>query len=213
DGLGDNVGGVWRIRPGGQGVIAQAIANALGISVEEYDAAVETAREQVINRAVANGLLTQEQADRILERIEAGFGPGMKGFGPAPKGHRMGGWIGGPENSLVAIAADQLGLSVDELVAELQTGKSIAELAEEKGVEVQTIVDAIVAPRAEKLAEAVANGRITQEQADRMLSHMEEMVQNRLSEPFSFDRQRSGDFWRSGLRPDRSGHFHGRGRW
>lgn len=98
------------------------------------------------------------------------FGPGpFHGRGPGfggPMG--MGFPMGGPEYSLIAVAAEQLGMEPTELVTELQAGRTVAELAEERGVALQTIVDAFVAPRAERLAGLVAEGRLTQEQADEM---------------------------------------------
>jgi len=160
--------------------VHQAIADALGISVEEYDAAVDTAHDQVLDEAVAEGVLTQEQADAIQERQELGFGPGMMGRGGrffGPGGWSGRGVMGGAENSLIAVAADQLGMTVDELAAALEDGETtIADLAAAQGIDPQAIVDAYIAGRQELLAEAVADGRITQEQADLMLEHMAEMA-------------------------------------
>ncbi len=50
------------------------MAGILGISVEKYDAALDQAREQVLDKAVEEGNLTQEQADRIRERADEGLG-------------------------------------------------------------------------------------------------------------------------------------------
>jgi len=183
----------------------EAIANVLGISVDDYDAALETAHGQVLEQAVDDGLLTQEQADRIQEQEGRGFGRGM--MGKRAFGHRAS-W-GGPESSLVAVAADELGMTVDELLAELGDDKSIADVANGLGVDPQTIAAAFLAQRAQDLAQAVADGRITQEQADQMLSCMEERVQECLDEPFSFDRCRPGGFRRGGAMPGRLRSFPG----
>ncbi|MEJ2209138.1 MAG: hypothetical protein P8129_08900 [Anaerolineae bacterium] len=158
----------------------EAIAGVLGISVDEYDAAVDTAQQQVLDDAVAEGVLTQDQADRIQERADEGLGFGPKDgfFG----GHGRGGMMGGPrgwgDSSMLAVAAEQLGMSQDDLVAALQDGSTIADLAAEQGVDLQDIVDAYVAQRSEDLTAAVEAGRITQEQADAMIEHMsEEMLE------------------------------------
>ena len=156
----------------------EAIANVLGISVDEYDAAVDTAQQQVLDEAVSEGVLTQEQADRIQERADEGFGFGMKGdfFG----GHGRGGMMGGGDSALLTIAAEQLGMTEEDLVAALQDGSTIADLAAEKGVELQAIADAYVAQKSEDLAAAVESGRITQDQADAMIERMSEEVLERL---------------------------------
>ena len=53
------------------------LADALGITVEELNAAYDAARVAAIEQAVEAGLLTQEQADWIL----SGEALGMHGFG------------------------------------------------------------------------------------------------------------------------------------
>jgi len=115
---------------------------------------------------------------------QEGIGPFGRGMGVGPgRGFGIRGAWGGPENSLVAVAAEVLGLERAELVAELQDGKTIADVAEEQGVELDAIVEAFIAPKAEHLAELVTDGRLTQEEADEMLAQMTEHVTARLSEP------------------------------
>lgn len=187
----------------------EAIAGVLGISVDEYDSAVDTAREQVLDEAVAEGVLTQERADLMQERAAEGFGPGMQGgfFGGRGHGGMMGGFGGRGDSSLLAIAAEQLGMTQEDLLAELQDGSTIADLAAEQGVELQDIADAYIAQRAEDLAAAVEAGRITQEQADAMLEHMSEEMLECLEGDFAFGgpgkggRGRHGGFGSGGMRP------------
>jgi hypothetical protein len=198
-----------------------AIAGALGIGVDEYDAAVDAAREQVLEEALSEGVLTQEQAERMRERFAEGSGPrGMRGFGDrgAMMGRRggFGAMMGGSQGSLLSVAAEELGLTVQELTAELQDGKSIAAVASEKGVEPQAIVDAFMAQRADWLAQSVAEGRITQQQADWMLEHMQEQVRAHLDAPFTgaggrgdcFGDQSEGT-WQRGPGMMRQGGFRG----
>jgi hypothetical protein len=97
----------------------------------------------------------------------------------------MGPRWGGSTGSLVTVAAEQLGMTPAELTAELQAGKTIAQVAAEKDVALDTIVEAFVAARAEQLAELVANGQLTQEQADAMLAAMRANVTARLSEAWA----------------------------
>jgi len=116
--------------------------------------------------------------------------PSAPMFGPAEGRGERGGRgfdlsVGHEGTSLMTVAAEQLGMTVEELVAELRDGKTIAQVAEEKGVSLDSIIDAYLAPRAEALEQAVADGRITQEQADRMLANMREMVESRLNAAFT----------------------------
>jgi hypothetical protein len=101
-------------------------------------------------------------------------------------GFRMGpSGIGGPQNSLVAVAAKALGIDQTALVAELNTGKTIADVANENGVALDKIVDAYVAPRVTALQAAVDAKRITQAQADAALVTMKAQVTAQLSEKFT----------------------------
>jgi hypothetical protein len=89
----------------------------------------------------------------------------------------------GPANSLVAVAAEKLGMTQAELAAQLRDGKSIAQIAAEKQVALDTIVDAFIAPRKAHLETLVANGRLTQAQMDAMLATMRANVTARLNQP------------------------------
>jgi len=174
--------------PGFRARIHDTIADVLGISVEAYDAALDTAHDQAIDEAVAEGLLTQEQADQMQERMEQGgrlggpMGFGGRGMDAAPFGARpdfggrqgFGGAMSFRGDNPVGVAAEILGLSEEDLLTELQDGKSIADVAAEQGVDPQAIADAYVAQVSESLAQAEADEKITQEQADAMLSNIEE---------------------------------------
>jgi peroxiredoxin len=121
------------------------LAEALGISVDELQAAQQQAREAAIQQALDDGLITQEQADRMQQSDGRRFGPGGPGFrgrgGPDFHGPRDGGI------DHQALLAEALGISVDELQAAQKE-------AREAG-----------------LQQALDEGLITQEQVDLMQAH------------------------------------------
>ncbi len=96
--------------------------------------------------------------------------PGMRGFGRG-----LGGEVG------LAAAAEALGMTTEELSAELWAGKSLADIAEEKGVDLvelqATVQSAVEAARVtamqEAIDQAVEDGTITQENADWLLEGIE----------------------------------------
>jgi hypothetical protein len=90
--------------------------------------------------------------------------------------------LGGPEQSLVAVAAEQLGLSQADLVAELQAGQTLAKVITAHGGSPEQIVENFLVARSEQLAGLVAAGQITQEQADSWLVTMEENATSRLDQ-------------------------------
>lgn len=75
------------------------------------------------------------------------------------------------QDEMKAVVAGALGISVDELEAAKEAGTRLPDLAEELGVDLQTVHDAVQAYRETAVADAVASGLITQEQADQILSH------------------------------------------
>ena len=64
---------------------------------------------------------------------------------------------------------------LEELKAELSSGKTIPELAEEIGIDLEQLA---VDKATEKLQQAVENGRLTQEEADQRLAELQERIEN-----------------------------------
>jgi AraC-like DNA-binding protein len=71
-----------------------------------------------------------------------------------------------------------LGLSPSELLGELRDGKTLAQIAGEKGVDTQALVDIILEPAKQLLSKRVENGKITQEQADQRLQQLKTRVED-----------------------------------
>ena len=93
-------------------------------------------------------------------------------------GFGMGGF--GYYGTMPTILAEELGMTLDELSAALAEGKTVAEVAAEQGVSLDDLVATLVTQRAEVLSQAVAEGDLTQEQADGMLEEMTEHLTWRL---------------------------------
>jgi hypothetical protein len=88
------------------------------------------------------------------------------------------GWAGSGQWSVFDAAAEALGLSPVELFTELHAGQSLDEVAEAHGVDVDTVHEAMDAVREDAtrdaIAQAVADGEMTQEHADWMLEGIEQ---------------------------------------
>jgi hypothetical protein len=163
-----------------RGKFQERVAELLGVTVEEYDEAVQQAHEQIVDEALQEGWLTEEQAERMRERAEQGFGPGA--FGPRGMGKGFmgprGGFMERGGHSLLTVAAEQLGMEVTDLVAELQEGNSIAGLAGDK---LDSIEQAYLDQLKENLTQAVTDEKITQNQADWMLEQAGEKLPDLLN--------------------------------
>lgn len=86
-----------------------------------------------------------------------------------PPGPGRGAGIGGRERPVVMAAiqaaADETGLETTDLVAGLRGGSTLADLVTEAGGDVQAVIDAAVTAGQVRIDTALANGRITGEQA------------------------------------------------
>ena len=77
-------------------------------------------------------------------------------------------------------AAETIGISEDEVKAAVEAGQTLAEVAQDNGVDPQAVVDAMVEDKAERIAEKVEAGRITQEEADEKLAEKAERIEDRV---------------------------------
>ncbi len=136
------------LEAGGPGMWQQLIARVaaiLGIPEQRLTDAIKQASSERVDEEARAGRLTPEQAQRLKERIAQGQVPFGHGFKPGgPRGGRAFGF-GGPLD-----AAGVLGLTPQQLMAELRGGESLAKLKE-------------------ALDKAVTSGRATREQAEARL--------------------------------------------
>jgi len=154
------------------GGFKERVAEKLGVSVEQLDQAVHDAALDAVNEAEAAGKITPEQATKARQRIEDGKGAGL--FDRIRERS-----VDRPEHRLTLVrrgivrsAATALGMTPEDLRAELQSGDSIADVASEHGVSLEDVKARISSDAEAKLSEAVANGRLTEERADELLARL-----------------------------------------
>ncbi|MGI9578229.1 MAG: hypothetical protein ACR2OH_08530 [Microthrixaceae bacterium] len=78
-------------------------------------------------------------------------------------------------------AAAAIGIEETELRESLDSGQSIADVAEANGVSTQDVIDAMVAAKSERIAEKVEEGRLTQAEADEKLAEVDERITDRVN--------------------------------
>ena len=100
-----------------------------------------------------------------------------------PWGHAWGRVCDGASVVSDAIAK-LLDMTPEQIYAERQAGKTLSDLAKAKGISDQQLIDAITAGRQEVIDQALKDGRITQAQADWLVSKMKAMAPFMLTNPF-----------------------------
>jgi polyhydroxyalkanoate synthesis regulator phasin len=152
-------------------------AENLGVSSDELTAAMTAAQFELIDEGVAEGRLTEEQAAQLKARIEE-YGP-LAGIGAFAR-HR-GDRPGDRERNrecrafkfVIGAAAQVLEMERSEILAALQSGKSLADLAEEQGMSVDEFTASLLGQIKSQLEAKVGEGKITQEQADKIFAGIE----------------------------------------
>ena len=71
-----------------------------------------------------------------------------------------------------------LGVTPDELKEEMKSGKTLSQIAQEKGVDPQLLIDTIVNQMKTDLSDKVSSGKITQDQADKFLQDIQDKAKN-----------------------------------
>ena len=102
---------------------------------------------------------------------------------PQPQDGPPGRGPGGAFDGMSDIAK-LLDMTPDQIWAERVQGKTLADLAKEKSVDTQTLVDALVASQKTMLDQSVADERLTQAQADKWLEWYKQAAALQLTEPY-----------------------------
>lgn len=152
------------------GEYVAALAKNLGIDEQTLRDAMKKTSLEFLDQAVADGKLTQEQADSLRSKIESGEGA-MFGFGGKGVGHDGGkGGRGGMAAPFKADGglAEFLGVDAGTLRSEMTAGSTLGQIAEAHGKSRDELKAFLSSEMDERLAEAVSNGKLTQDQADDM---------------------------------------------
>ncbi len=122
-----------------------ALAEALGISEDALAAAQQSAHTAALDQALADGKLTQEEYDLAIAR------QGLRDYMD--------------RDAMIAAA---LGISVDEWQTAQQDGQRIPDLLDELDITQEVFQTAMQTAQQAALEKAIADGVITQEQADQI---------------------------------------------
>jgi len=153
--------------------IVNDAAKSLGVEPSKLSAALKKAFEDRIDAAVADGRLTKEQGNELKQRIEADDFPLLGGPAFGFRHHD-----GGPHWFMHGLdaAATYLGLTEAQLRTQLENGKSLAQVAKAQGKSVDGLKDALVKDAKTKLDAAVKAGRLSSAEEKRILSEIQEHV-------------------------------------
>jgi hypothetical protein len=157
--------------------LAQVADATSGKSAAGLIDALVAAEKSELAAAVKAGDLTQAQADYLAADLKAHetaeVNGTFRGHGPGGPGGRHGHGHGDG----LAAAATYLGVTQCALLAQLQSGKTLAQIAEAtSGKSTAGLVAALVAAEKTEIAAAVKAGKLTQAQADQITTGLQARV-------------------------------------
>jgi hypothetical protein len=160
------------------------LAGRLHVSRDQLDAAIKGAAEDRIDAAVAAGRLTKEQGEALKQRIGQANGlpllggPGLGHPGPGGPGFhgRFRPGLGFGMRPGIDGAAKYLGMTERQLFDAVRGGKSLADVAKEKGKSVEGLKAALKADETARLDQAVKAGRLSDAERTRILADLDQRL-------------------------------------
>jgi hypothetical protein len=143
-------------------------AKQLGIPSSKLSDALKQALSDRVDAAVAAGRITKAEGDAIKQRIASEAFPLLGGLHPGFGNHEFFGRL--------ETAAGFIGVTEAQLRTELESGKSLAQVATAHGKSVDGLIDALVAAAKDKLDTAVSAGRLTEAQETEMLGVLRDRI-------------------------------------
>lgn len=159
------------------GATLDELAEAAGVDLEAVIAELRQEALAAIDEAAASGDLSEEQANRLKERIEAfdlgdGFPFGGRDF--SLRGGDGFSFRGDHGSRLPGGFGDLLGdIDLDLLREQLEGGADLNEALENLGFDLEELANQAVEDAAARLDELVEAGRLTQERADAIKERLE----------------------------------------
>ncbi|WP_274649143.1 hypothetical protein [Paenibacillus humicola] len=172
---------------GGPGIVSQDVLDLLKLDKQTLnqklasgESLAQIAQDQGVTRDQLKQALTDafdkqqaQQKQQFTDNLDKLVDGQMK-MKPGKGG--MGKRMMGVQFDLSAISS-QLGLTQQELKDDLKSGKTIADLAADKSIDVQQLIDAEKTAIVDQINQAVTDGKLTQAQADKQIANAEAIAE------------------------------------
>ena len=183
--------------------VMDAAAKALGLSTADLFKKLSDGKTTIADVAKAQNVDVQKVIDameavansQIQDIVNKPFPvPQFPGKGGHGKGPMMGGGPGmgfgfgfaGDLRGSIDSLSKQLGISSQDLLKDLGSGQSIADIAKAKGVDINTIINSLVTDATAKINAAVSDKHLSQDQATKIESGLKDMITKAVNGSFKF---------------------------
>ncbi len=160
--------------------IAQ-VAQAHHVDPQKVTDALVTAGNKKIDELAAAGKIDADRAAKLKEKLPS-LAERVVNH-KAPKGgangrHRR----QAVRRAALKTAADTIGIDAQQLVSEIRSGKTVAEVAQAHNVDPQKVIDALVSAATKRIDDAVAKGDLDASRAAELKSHLVERITKLVNE-------------------------------
>jgi lambda repressor-like predicted transcriptional regulator len=169
------------------GATLTSLARQKGVSLDSLQDAMTKAAQQQAGQDAQSGAISQDQAAGMLQRVQtriagmiqgdgsAGGAPRADGTAGPRRAEASGGGHGGHPLMRAAMdaAASTLGMSRSDLVSSLQSGTDLKTLAQQKGVSLDSLKQAMTDAMQKQAAQDVQSGTVTANQADQVVQRIQ----------------------------------------
>jgi uncharacterized protein YidB (DUF937 family) len=175
-----------KAHPGPDSPLIDAAAKALKLTPEQLltklsdgkTTIADVAKQQNVDINTVIAAITNADKARIGDIVNKPW-PKFGDRGPAGSGR---GAFGPGASRFGAVSLDPvakaLGISPADLKTDLGKGQSIADIAKAKKVDINTVIDALVADATTRIDKAVADKKLTQAQADKIKASLKTEITN-----------------------------------
>lgn len=158
----------------------QSVADFVAVNGGDPTAIADTTTTSIterINTAVTNGRLSQEQANTLLTALPAAVDEALHSTTPLPNPRLT------ERRTSIGITgsvAEALGLDIQNVVSDLQSGKTLRQIIIDNGGDVAAVTQIAKDAVANAVRAALANGELRQDRAENILNNLEAFVQQAL---------------------------------
>jgi len=151
-------GAAFAATPSGSDIAAVAAAPSVDTAAADKDKGDKASKlKAILGGLVDKGVITRAQADAILDAVQKAHG-----HGDTDRHHEFVG-------DVFKGSATYLGMTDEQLKTALATGKSLGEIAKATpGKSRDGLVDALTAQANQRIAQALKDGKITADQAEKV---------------------------------------------
>jgi len=171
----------------GDSALLDAAAKALNLTTRQLSDKLSDGKTTIADVAKQQKVDINKVIDAIASadraRISDIVNKPWPKFCAGPGGERHGGFRIGLGAGLDSVAK-ALGVSSDELKADLAKGQTIAQIAKSKNVDVNKVIDTLVADASARIDQAQKAGRLTQAQADKAKADLKTWITDLVNNGF-----------------------------